>query len=519
MNSILLILPLICGAPGHGPSTLDPERLIPASLPAYVEVLDPSRHLQSLLQNDALGPVREALPESALRLIKLASEANVSRAALGFDHSFLRDKTTFVLLLEGGDRDALRTQVQEAAASAGNPVFAAGPFVGMADSARTVDTVRGVALGKRTPLSENPRFATFRDDVRSGAVRFHINLGKLIPLRPGVSTPQDPTSAFLLSHLMHVAGRARLLSGHVAVDDEVEIHMRAQHPPLPEDRQFCAPAGDGAAVLQGPRDQVMRGSLRRDLTGFFANVGSVLTPDARTEWEALLPRVRELVGQSSDEAPFDELGDAFDLYVTPAKAPASQGISPPRIAVVSQLREGATGQAAEARFRRAMEALTPVMSAAGWSTGQLHSSQHNGVRVLSVPPSEEAAPATEARWATRLHPCLAVVDRRVILASHPSLLEQLIDAALAGHELKREPGDRLFVSGKRLAENAGGYKDLILDWWAGNEGPDRAAAESTLAVVLDFVARVDSMRITAAVSTGSSALTLTLRAPGLTPGK
>ena len=107
VNSVLLILPLVCGAPWGCPSTLDPARLIPATLPAYVEVLDPSLHLKQLQQNDALSPLREELPESARRVIKLASEAGVSRAALGFDHSFLRDKTTFVLLLEGGDKDTL----------------------------------------------------------------------------------------------------------------------------------------------------------------------------------------------------------------------------------------------------------------------------------------------------------------------------------------------------------------------------------------------------------------------------
>ena len=103
MNVLLCLLSLATPGCGPIPWRLDPGRLIPEDMTVFVEILEPAQQIRRLQQSAGWKQLAAQIPSPVRELLELATGSGLKRAALGMDHSFLRNKTIFVLLLEAKD--------------------------------------------------------------------------------------------------------------------------------------------------------------------------------------------------------------------------------------------------------------------------------------------------------------------------------------------------------------------------------------------------------------------------------
>ena len=508
---LICLLSLTTAGADFPAASLDPGRLIPEDMTVFVEIFESDQQLRRLQRSAAWNEIAALVPGRVLDLLEVVNGTGLKRAALGMDHSFLRDKTIFVLLLEAKDQAAAYEKAQAVAKESGRPVFRAGPFIGVADSPDTVDDVRDVARGDEDSLLDRADFLRFRERVTTGDVRFHVNLSGLLPLRPGVAEPSDAVNALFFAHLLHVAGRGRELSGFADLSRGLKIRIDAPVGRLPADRQFCAPTRPSPDVLAPTLSETARLSLRRDLSSFWEHVGTLVSEDARADLTKLRSNLESFTGERSVQAACSGLGTAFDVHL--GRLP-DEGPQPPNRypvgALVAQVRNEELRGELITTFREVIRAVNHEASQGGKPQMALSTAAHKGVElnIARFPP----APNDDRDQA---QVTMAIVGERLILASHAAIVRDLVDAAVEGRTRPREPGDVLRMRGAgvgRLLRDA--RAALIARMVVGNE---RTAEQAS--ALLDrvgwYLERADELKLDLVFADGQARLDIDLIAPDL----
>lgn len=458
MNTLLTALLLVASEQASS-AALDPGRLIPEDLPVYVEFLEPSKNVSRLRRSAGFRALEDDIPADLRGFLDLVTGSGLSRAALGLDYSALRKQTTFILLLEGPKPKELLTQAKGIAKESDAIVFRAGPFIGIADSKGTANEVRDAATGEEGCVLDRKDFMEFRQRVTSGEIRFHVDLKRLFPLRPGVASPKDPGAALFSAHILHVVGRSREMSGNIDLSEGLELNVSAPVGRLPADRRFCVPEDAGLPVLAGPPDQAARVSLRRDLTGFWKHVEELVPEGSRPGLAEFRSNAALIMGGIPVEELFAGLGSTFDIHV--GRLPQGGDGPQPRNrypvgALVAEVRNQRLAKELLLAFQEAIGAVNLQASQDSQPRLMLGSVEREKVTILTAKYLPDLLPAKDDDR-LQLAIAMAVVGNRLILGSHESLVAQLVEDAVKGRTRPREPGDVVRVTArnvKQLVEDA-----------------------------------------------------------------
>lgn len=514
MNALIALLSLVT-AGSSGAPVLDPGRLIPEDMTVFVEVRDPAQQIQRLQRSAGWKEIEAQVPAPVREFLGLVTASGLKRAALGLDHSFLRKKTVFVLLLEADDQGALMEQAKAVAKESKSPVFRAGPFVGIADSRDTADEVRDVAAGEEDSMLDRDDFTDFRKRVTTGDIRFHVDLKGLLPLRPGVAEPKDPGAALLSAHLLHVAGRAREFSGFVDLARGLKIEMSAPIGRLPKDRRFCVPQGPAPDVLVGPDDHALRLSLRRDLAGFWKHVEALVPEGARPGLAEFRSNAALLMGGLAVEDLFAGLGSTFDVYVgrLPKDGPQPRNRYPVA-ALVAEVKTKRIAQELMLGFQETIGAVNLGASQEGKPRFMLGSVRHRDVDVLTARYLPSLLPEKDDDR-LQLEISFAIVGQRLVLGSHSSVVKKLVDAAVDGRTVTRSPGDVLRMTASRVKTLVEDARDAIVAGLVVDQGRTVDQAGSLVDTIGWYLDRAQTLSVDLVFQNGNARFDLDLVAPEL----
>ena len=512
---LICLLSLTTAGADFPAASLDPGRLIPEDMTVFVEILEPAQQIRRLQQSAGWKQLAAQIPSPVRELLELATGSGLKRAALGMDHSFLRNKTIFVLLLEAKDQGSLYEKARGMAKESGRPVFQAGPFIGVADSPDTVEEVRDVASGEDDSLLDRKDFVAFRKRVTTGNIRFHVDLSGLLPLRPGVSEPQDAVVALLLAHVLHVAGRGRELSGFADLSSGLKLHIDGPVGRLPPDRQFCAPTGPAPDVLAPASVETARLSVRRDVSSFWKHVETLVPEEARADLAEFRSALALFTGGLPVEDLCAGLGTAFDIHLGRLPGEGSQPRNRyPVIALVAQIKSDKLRGDLVPAFRKVIRAANHEASKDGTPQMKLTTATHKSIELnIARFRPELLHEADDARAQTQV--TMAIVGNRLILGSHREIVCDLVDAAVEGRTRARERGDVLRMKGSGIKQLLQDARDaLIAQTVAGSERTTEQAS-ALLDRVGWYLERADELKLDLVFADGRARLDINLLAPDL----
>ncbi|MAG32762.1 MAG: hypothetical protein CL908_17925 [Deltaproteobacteria bacterium] len=513
MNTLLSLL--VVAAAGTGPvaPAVDPARLIPEDMSVFIELDQPTQLVGRIRGSAFWAEISGFVDDGLGKVLDVIEQAELSKAAIGLDHSFLRSKTKFVVFLQGADRAAIHKTTKAMLKDAeGVRVFKVGPFVGITDSKSTFDAVKDVAAGDEDPLSMRKNFQTFRAEVVKGQLRYHVDLKRLVPLRPGVAEPDDAGAAFLAGHILLAAGRANVVSGFIDLSRGLKVKVAAAMGKLPKDRRFCAPSGPVLPTLD--IGSAARLSLRRDVADYWKNVEDLIPEGARTGLAEFRSTVGVFLGGLAVEDLFAGLGTSFDVYV---KRLPTDGPSPrnryPTGALVTQVKDKKLARELLIGFQELIGIINIENSQQGRPRMLIGSKRFRETDIMTARFLPDMLPEKDDDR-LQLEVCVAFVGERLIVGSHSSIVQELVGAALDGKTLVRAAGDTLRVTAAgamALLKDAKGAltAQMVLN------GRTSEQADTLIDRIGRIVGRAESLSVDVVVRDGLALVDLDLDAPRL----
>jgi hypothetical protein len=512
---LVLLLPALARAQDTAVER-DPVRFVPRGVPIFVEVDGVSAAAATLARSPLLAPVEAAAREKILEVLRDLAGLGIGRAVVVVDPGIIF-ATRFALLAEAADPAKLvaaftRRIPDPAVKIASGEV---GPFFAIADGDATLATLRAVGGGKEPSLRDREDFAAFAATCRSGAIRFHLDLKKLAPFRPGLNRNDDAGAILFASHVLHVAKTARTLSGCVALDRGAAIGLTACVDRIAGPHAFTE-SRPVETALAPPPGCAARLTLNRDLAGFWNARETLLRESARAPLAEFRNNLGILMGGLSVEDVFEGLDSGFDLYVCRGDPRHAEGRRYPAAALVALARDPALA----AEFPLSFQTTIGIVNAQRATEGQprffQESTRHRDVLIASARILSESVPdPSDERL--QLEPSLAVVKGRVIFGSSLSITRALVDQALDGRTIARSAGDEAEVLGQpaaALVADAAGLvrARMLLDGVASAE-----AADERVAMIRGLLSRVDRARLRFDVDGTAATLDVGVEAPTLFP--
>ena len=457
--------------------TPEPAGLIPAEVPIFVEVRDPSALARMLGGSPALS--RPTADDKALlKTLQDIGGTGTRTLALGVTPAVV-GSNKWVVVADSSDPQALLAAIHAWTGPHARSATIA-PFFVVADGDKTLAEVAELAGGKgKSFLDRAESQPIAASQPAAPGIRFVMDVQSMFPraLR-SVRNSSNLWSVLFGCHVNQVIKTVGVLSGTVTTSGGVRASVagdikaadsRAVTEGAPTQTVFAAPASTGFRI-----------SVPRNLSNFWARRRQ-LVPDAAlatlTKLEQIVP---SLVPGWTVERLLAQMGEAFDLYIAPGGPTNAEGKRVPAMALVIALGEpqGGADPAALRTFLRIVSATVA------------------GEEITAAPPEEKHSHRGIDLFVSQATPnVIAMLPGRVIVANQEAFAQKLIDAALDGKPEARIAGDDIIVDGAAAAQVIAEARPMLATGWLA----DRLGAEAKAQTLLDsaeaVLARAKSARL------------------------
>jgi hypothetical protein len=497
----------------EAPAARDPATLFPRGTPIYVEARGLSAAATALRDTVLFSPLDAEARKNVDGILADLAEAGVDRAAVGYLPALILSNR-WIVVAETTDPAAVLAKV---AKRIPNPEIKPAtadlpPFFVLADSQGTIETVLALRDGKESGLSDREDFRRFRTRMPDGSLRFHLDLKKLAPIRPGLGRNDDIGAVLFGHHATHVAKTARTLSGSLDLEGGIGLRLAAEIDALTHPGAFTE-TRPAQTVLVPPPDCVLRLSLPRDLRQFWNERESLLRESARAPLAEFQNNLSILMGGLSVEDLFAGLGSGFDLYVSRGDARTATGRRYPSVAVVGALRDPALGTELLLTFQTTIGIVNAQRAMEGLPRFFQDSTRHRDVLIASARLLPELVPDKNDDR-IQLEPSLAVVKGRVIVGTNRSITRAIVDQALDDRTAPREEGDRIEIFGPPAAAAYQDASAFLRSQMMLEQGRTAAQADEVIAAVTRILSRIERGHGSFDLNGGLATLEIALDAKG-----
>jgi hypothetical protein len=503
MTCAFLWLALSIGA-GRVPTDL--AGLMPGGTTVYLEVSDLSHLAAGLKDAPVLDKLQVEDPAALRRILKDLAASGVRTAAIGLDPSALGVRRWVVV--GAADDVAAAASLVKTWTKRELPTGAVGRFLVFGDSAARIAEVRELSESKGESLADQAAFRAFRASIDASApIRFFCDVKTLWPrpFRTQIRNPSHVGWVLLGAHLTHVLRTVATVSGTMSLEGGVEASVSAEIRE-PDARAFTEvnPTQD---VIAMPSGFAARLSVSRSLGRFWTRRTTILGDAAQATVSSVAATVATILPGCAVEVLIEQIGEAFDVYVS-SSATSAPAAAPPPMALVAVTVDRAQRCRLLAEIPRLLGALANKGGAA--RPYREESFCHRGIE-LRVARPDSCDRSAAAVWGDGAGPTFAVVKDRVIIGNRPSTVIAIVDQLLDARVLPRAAGDELELDGPSAAR-------LLRDASAAMMPPEDSSESrptAFLGALEGFLAGVQTARVSFDLAGKEASLRVGIDAPAL----